>query len=419
MSCCPAGAARYARSMDRLKTIARGIGVALLFLIVALCLAVTIVPAFLDRIYYRGPASGHYDGAHFFNPDGAIDIPAPPGASRQGFIARWLLGADDRPRWPDAVAVKPARPAPFAAPRGMVATWVGHATVLVQAAGLNILTDPIWSDYASPFPPLGPKRVAQPGIRFDDLPRIDLILLSHNHYDHMDLPTLRRLWERDRPKIVTSLGNDTILKNAGIPAVALDWGGSVSGAALNGLAPQAVIQCGAYEHCPDYRVHVTRNHHWGSRWGTDRNRALWSSFVVETRAGNIFFAGDTGAGDMGWPIQARRYGPIRLALIPIGAFRFWKGQMQSDAHIGPVQAVEVFRRLGASTAIPVHWGTFRLSYEKWDTPPKMLELALRCAGIPRDRFAPVRIGQRVMVPTVSAVPQAPKSCDERAIEALE
>ncbi|MFY9352141.1 MBL fold metallo-hydrolase [Sphingobium sp.] len=405
--------------MDRIKTIARGIGITLLFLIVALCLAVTIVPPFLDRIYYRGPASSHYDGAHFFNPDGVIDIPAPPGASRQGFIARWLLGADDRPPWPDAVAVKPARPAPFAAPRGMVATWVGHATVLVQAAGLNILTDPIWSDYASPFPPLGPKRVAQPGIRFEDLPKIDLILLSHNHYDHMDLPTLKRLWQRDRPKIVTSLGNDTILKSAGIPAVALDWGGSVSGAALNGLAPQAVIQCGAYEHCPDYRVHVTRNHHWGSRWGADRNRALWSSFVVETRAGNIFFAGDTGAGDMGWPIQARRYGPIRLALIPIGAFRFWKGQMQSDAHIGPLQAVEIFRRLGASTAIPVHWGTFRLSYEKWDTPPKMLELALRCAGIPRERFAPVRIGQAVPVPMVSPVPEAPKSCDERAIEALE
>ncbi|MGB3927719.1 MAG: hydrolase, partial [Sphingobium sp.] len=100
--------------MDRIKTIARGIGITLLFLIVALCLAVTIVPPFLDRIYYRGPASSHYDGAHFFNPDGVIDIPAPPGASRQGFIARWLLGADDRPPWPDAVAVKPARPAPFA-----------------------------------------------------------------------------------------------------------------------------------------------------------------------------------------------------------------------------------------------------------------------------------------------------------------
>ena len=390
-----------------------------MFLIVALCLAVTIVPPFLDRIYYRGPASSHYDGARFFNPDGEIAAPAPPGTSSQGFMLRWLLGHDDRPRWPDAIAVKPARPAPFAAPRGMVATWVGHATVLVQAAGLNILTDPIWSDYASPFPPLGPRRVAQPGIRFADLPRIDLIVISHNHYDHMDLPTLKRLWERDRPRIVTSLGNDTILKQAGIPATALDWGRSVSGAALNGLAPDAVVQCGAYEHCPDYRVHATRNHHWGSRWGTDRNRALWSSFVIETRAGNIFFAGDTGAGDMGWPYEARRFGPIRLALIPIGAFRFWKGQMQSDAHIGPLQAVEAFRRLGASTAIPIHWGTFRLSYEQWDTPPRMLKLALRCAGIPAKRFAPLRIGQALSVPAFSPVPAETRRCDERAYRALD
>ncbi len=405
--------------MDRLVTIVRGAGIALLFLVIALCLAITILPPFLDRIYYDGPVSRHYDGAHFFNPDGEIDTPAPPGVSRSTFITRTLLGDDDRPAWPEAVAVKPSRPAPFAAPRGMTATWVGHATVLVQAAGLNILTDPIWSDYASPFPPLGPRRVAQPGIRFDDLPKIDLVLISHNHYDHRDLPTLKRLWARDRPRIVTSLGNDTILKDQGIPATALDWGQSVSGAALNGLAPQAVIQCGNYEHCPDYRVHVTRNHHWGSRWGSDRNRALWSSFVIETRAGNIFFAGDTGAGDMGWPIEARRYGPIRLALIPIGAFRFWKGQMQSDAHIGPLQAAEVFKRLGASTAIPIHWGTFRLSYEGWNTPPRMLQLALGCAGIPADRFAPLRIGQARPIPTISPVPSVPRRCDERAIRALE
>ncbi|WP_445326649.1 MBL fold metallo-hydrolase [Sphingobium sp. AN641] len=396
----------------------RRLAMALLFALVALCLAITIVPPFLDRIYYRGPPSRHYDGAHFFNPDGEISPPSPPGQKPQGFVARWLLGADDRPPWPDMVAVKPSKPDPFAAPRGMRATWVGHATVLVQAAGLNILTDPIWSDHASPLPPFGPKRVAQPGIRFDDLPKIDLVLVSHNHYDHLDLPTLKRLWRRDGPAIVTSLGNDAILESAGIPATALDWGQSVTGAALNRLAPQAVIQCGSYEHCPDYRVHVTRNHHWSSRTGTDRNRALWSSFVITTRAGNIFFAGDTGAGDMLWPAEAVRIGPIRLAIIPIGAFRFWPGQMQSDAHIGPEQAVEVFQRLRASTAIPIHWGTFRLSYEQRDTPPRMLEAYLRCAGIPRPRFASLRIGQQIMVPTYSAVPQEKRHCDTGAIKAL-
>ncbi|AEG49440.1 putative hydrolase [Sphingobium chlorophenolicum L-1] len=398
--------------------IAKGLCVALLFLTVALCLAVTIVPPFLDRIYYEGPVSRHYDGTRFFNPDGDIRPPVPPGGNPQAFIARWLLGRDDRPSWPDMVAVKPARPPAFAAPRGMTATWVGHATVLVQAAGLNILTDPIWSDHASPFPPFGPKRVAQPGVRFDDLPKIDLILVSHDHYDHMDIPTLKKLWDRDRPKIVTSLGNDTILKANGIPSTALDWGQSISGAALNGLGDGTVIQCENYEHCPDYRVHVLRNHHWSSRWGTDRNRALWSSFFIATRAGNIFFAGDTGAGDGGWPGEAARLGPIRLALIPIGAFRFYPGQMQSDAHIGPEQAVRLFEKLQASTAIPIHWGTFRLSYEKWDTPPRMLSLYLRCAGIERKRFAPLKIGQSIPVPTYSPVPHAPKRCDQQAITTL-
>ena len=399
--------------------ILRGAGVALLFIVIALCLAITIVPPFLDRIYYDGPVSRHYDGGHFFNPDGEIEFSSPPGTNRRGFLLRWLTGQDERPEWPTSVAVKPSRPPAFAAPKGMVATWVGHATVLVQAAGLNILTDPIWSDYASPFPPLGPKRVAKPGIRFDDLPKIDLIIISHNHYDHMDIPTLKRLWERDRPKIIVSLGNEQILKDNGIPAIALDWGQSVSGAALGKLGPQTVIQCENYEHCPDYRVHVVRNHHWSSRWGTDRNRALWSSFLIQTRAGNIFFAGDTGAGDMAWPAEAARIGPIRLAIIPIGAFRFWPGQMEADSHIGPQRAVEVFEKLKASTAIPIHWGTFRLSYEKWDTPPRMLELFLKCEGIARQRFAPLRIGQSIQVPAYSAVPQGAKKCDQRAIRALE
>lgn len=398
---------------------ARWLGATVLFLIVALCLAITIVPPFLDRIYYQGPESRHFDGAHFFNPDGEITFSTPPGVNRRGFIARWILGQDDRPEWPDAVAVQPSRPDPFAAPRGMRATWVGHATVLVQAAGINILTDPIWSDYASPLPPIGPKRVARPGVEFDDLPKIDLIVVSHNHYDHMDIPTLKKLWARDRPKIVTSLGNDSILKANGIPATALDWGQSVSGAELAGLGREPVIQCEDYRHCPDYRVHVTRNHHWGSRWGTDRNRALWSSFVIETRAGAIFFAGDTGAGDLQWANDAARIGPIRLAIIPIGAFRFWPGQMQSDSHIGPHQAVEAFRRLRASTAIPIHWGTFRLSYEKWDTPPRMLDLILQCEGIARTHFAPLRFGQQIMVPAYAPVASGAKRCNEKAIAALE
>lgn len=364
------------------------LGKTLLFLVIAIGLLATIVPRFLDRIYYRGPESGHFDGQRFFNPDGEDTAAPPGGGGRGGFFWRQLT--DDRPPWPDAVPVRPARPEPRVEGDRMVATWVGHATVLVQTGGLNILTDPIWSDRASPFSFFGPRRVAQPGIRFDDLPPIDLVLVSHNHYDHMDLATLKRLWDRDRPRVVTSLGNDAILRSRGIEATALDWNGA---AAVRGRAGGAAA------------VHVVRNHHWGSRWFTDRNRALWSAFLVRLAGGNLFFAGDTGLGNGRWPAEARRLGPIRLALIPIGAFRFVPGQMQSGSHIGPIYAAEVHDRLGASTSLPIHWGTFRLSYEGYRTPPELLRATLRCTR--QTGFAPVQIGRPVAIPPIGSRPPRP------------
>ena len=354
------------------------VGSILLLLIALVGLAVTIVPRFLDRIYYRGDASAHYDGERFFNPDGDQDtLRMPGGGSRAGFIWRYLTGNDGRPAWPETVAVTPSKPAARVAGDRLVATWVGHATVLIQTQGLNILTDPVWSDKAGPLG-IGPRRVAAPGIRFDDLPRIDLVLVSHNHYDHLDQATLKRLWARDRPRIVTSLGNDSVIGQTGATAIALDWGGRV-------------------EIRPGIDVIVTRNHHWGSRWGTDRNRALWSSFVVTfPSGGNLFFAGDTGWGDGKWAAEAAALGPIRLALIPIGAFRFTPGQMSSGSHIGPGEAALIYHDLDAGRAIPIHWGTFRLSYEAYDTPPKMLAAAMACGRVSQwrapDTFAAVPIG---------------------------
>ncbi len=365
----------------------------LLWVCVALLLAVTFVPAFLDRIYYQGPVSDHFDGEHFENLDGALSFPVPPGASRGNLATRFLFSDPDRPVWPTHVAVKQDKPPVRVEGKAMRAVWVGHASVLIQTGGLNILTDPIWSDYASPFPPLGPKRVAEPGIAFDDLPRIDIVVISHNHYDHMDLPTLRKLWQRDRPLIVTSLGNDAILRREGMEVRAVDWG-------------QGVRAKGAV-------VHVLRNHHWSSRWGRDRNRALWSAFLIETPGGNIFFAGDTGMGDGKWPKEALRYGPVRLALIPIGAFRFYPGQMETGAHIGPEQAVELFDMLAPAHAIPIHWGTIRLSNEARDTPPRMLNIFARCHGIAPDRFRARGFGDAMMVAEASA-PRRPVSAEALA-----
>jgi L-ascorbate metabolism protein UlaG (beta-lactamase superfamily) len=370
----------------------------LLWIVVAACLGAAIVPAFLDRIYYRGAESGHFDGERFFNPDGDDTARVPGGGNRAGFFWRRLTGEGEA-AWPTSVAVRPATKAELALPSSgggappMRATWVGHASVLVQTPGLNILTDPVWAERAGPFG-FGPKRTTAPGIALVDLPKIDLIVVSHNHYDHLDLATLKRLWDRDRPAIVASLGNGAILRSAGIQATELDWGRAAS--------------------VRSARVHVVRNHHWGSRWFADRNRALWSAFVVELPGGNLFFAGDTGFGDGKWPREAAAIGPIRLALIPIGAFRFQPGEMATGSHIGPREAVRVWDRLGRPTAMPIHWGTFKLSAEARKTPLAMLDLLMRCTGEPADRFARREIGRPFDVPPLSA---APPPLDEARVAA--
>lgn len=349
--------------------------VALFALVVSLLVPI-IVPPFLDRIYYRGPVSGHFNGQRFFNPDGEFGTGGTQKRVPAAMLFRFLSGKD-RSAWPAHVATRPGVPAPRPDPRRMVVTWIGHATVLVQAGGINILTDPIYAKHSGPFGITGPSRVRDPGIRFEDLPRIDLVLVSHDHYDHMDLDTLRRLSARDRPLIVTSLGNDTVIAQSGAKAVAQDWGGHVR---LR----------------PGIDVIVERVHHWGSRWMVDRDRALWSGFTVTLPGGNLFFAGDTGWGDGSWPVEAARHGPYRLALLPIGAYQ--PREMMSGNHIGPVEAVAAFRKLNAANALAIHWGTFRLAGEAIGEPPALLAKTLHEQGIAPDRFRALEVGQNWDVP---------------------
>ncbi len=368
------------------------IGTALLFAAIAICLAPTVVPPFMDRIYYQGPVGGHFDGERFFNPGFQGDNHGGP----ENFFNRWLAG--DKATWPERVNIRQGYPPAEATlcppqrgtivenwrrcvdrvdPNGMWATWIGHSTVLIQAGGLNILTDPIWSERASPFQWIGPKRARAPGVRLEDLPKIDLVLISHNHYDHMDVPTLKALWERDRPAVVTGLGNDTILRDAGLEARALDWGGRIA----MGAGREVV---------------VLRNHHWGSRWGRDRNRALWSAFAVRTPGGNIFFSGDTGWGDGSWVLEAAAAGPYRLAIIPIGAYE--PRDFMKANHINPEEAVRIFETLKPEFGLGVHWGTFQLTFEAIDDPPRRLEAVKRARGVPTDRFVTTEVGRPLRIP---------------------
>src|SRR3954470_2566395 len=389
----------------------RRLGTLLLFLAVGLCFAPSLIPPFLDRIYYEGPRSDHFDGQRFFNPAPGPQAGTHGGAAR--YFNRWLGGSDDRARWPREVALPRAKPSfttwvcrraeldprnfedkfacGFTERSGLMeTTWVGHSTVLVQAYGLNILTDPIWSERASPFGFIGPRRVRRPGIAWRDLPRIDLVLVSHNHYDHLDLPTLKALWERDHPLIVTGLGNDSIMRREGIDARAADWGQTVVG---------PWRRCAAsFDPCRVARLRVTveRVHHWSSRWGTDRNRALWAGFTVHLPGGNIFFAGDTGFGDGSWAREAAKHGPFRLAILPIGAY-LPRDVMQPN-HMNPEEAVRVFEILQPRQALGVHWGTFQLTFEAIDDPPRRLDEAKRVRGIAKGRFVTTEVGRSFRIP---------------------
>jgi L-ascorbate metabolism protein UlaG (beta-lactamase superfamily) len=316
--------------------------------------------------YYSGPVSDHFDGVEFFNPGGQ----KPHGVGRIAqlyFAERWSP-------WPDRVPTPVRDTPPARVGAGARITFIGHASWLIQVWGRNILVDPVWSDRASPVRYAGPRRVNEPGVPFDRLPPIDDVLVTHNHYDHLDVATLGALWRLHRPRIVTPLGNDTIMRQEvpGLVATTVDWHQSVD------------LGVGV-------RVHAEPSDHWSARGLRDRRHALWASFVIETPAGKIYAVGDSGFGE-GRTFRAvkARHPSIALALLPIGAYEpRW---FMRHHHMNPAEAVAAFRLCGARSALGHHWGTFQLTTEPRDLPPRQLAEALREQGIPPERFQPVHPG---------------------------
>ncbi|MCW3475089.1 MBL fold metallo-hydrolase [Limobrevibacterium gyesilva] len=258
---------------------------------------------------------------------------------------------------------------------GLRITLVGHASFLVQVAGLNILIDPVWSARASPLRFAGPRRVNPPGIALADLPPVQAVLVTHNHYDHLDLPTLHRLWARFRPRIVAPLGNDAIIRRRRpeIGVDVLDWGEAVR------LAPGVTAT-------------LEPALHWSARGLRDRRMALWGAFVLTTPAGVIYHVGDTAYGDGALFRAIRdRHGAPRVAVLPVGAYepRWFMGAQ----HMNPAEAVRAFRDCGAAQALGHHWGTFQLTDEAIDQPPAALAAALEAAGIDPARFRALRPGE--------------------------
>lgn len=267
------------------------------------------------------------------------------------------------------------RPPPRVDGETLRISYVGHASFLLQTAGRNILIDPVWSERASPFAFAGPKRVNEPGIALEALPPIDAVLVSHAHYDHLDVATLSRLAEAHGPRVITPLGNDAIMRahDEAIAAEAYDWHDRIS------LAP-------------DLAVTFVPLRHWSARDLLDRNKSLWAGFVLETPAGRIFHVTDSGYGDGYRFREAReRYGPFRLAILPIGAYApRW---FMRDLHMDPHEAVQAFFDCGAELALAHHHGTFKLTDEAINAPARELATACRTAGVGRDIFRVLQPGQ--------------------------
>lgn len=321
------------------------------------------------RPLYSGPVTDHFDGTRFFDPHGV-----PPKAFTD--LLRWQFGSDRRVPWPASWPSTAAdRPPPRVEGDGLRLSYVGHASVLLQTRGLNILFDPVWSERVSPVSFAGPKRVNPPGIDFGDLPGIDLVLVSHGHYDHLDLATLSRLQAAHAPRVITPLGQDLVMKahDPAIRAEAHDWGDRVE--VGNGIA-----------------VHLAPMRHWTARGLFDRNKALWAAFVLEMPGGHVYHIGDTGYGDGHHFREARRrFGGFRLAILPIGAYEpRW---FMQDQHMNPDEAVQVMIDAGARRALAHHWGTVQLTNEGIEEPREALTKALAAREIEAERFRALRPGE--------------------------
>ncbi len=325
--------------------------------------------------YYNGPHSDHFDGKQFFH----ADLPS----TDKGILdlLRWKLFGKQS-RWPPSI---PARSGLKPDPRvdGLRITAIGHSSMLIQAATLNILVDPVWSVRTSPFSSIGPLRHNPPSVAFDDLPRIHAVLVTHNHYDHMDTNTLARLWQAHKPTVISPLGNDAVIRKS---------------------APDVLVQTGdwwqTFNLSDQMRVTIVPAYHWSARNLGDRRLALWGGFILETPDGIIYSAGDTGYQDGKiFPEIRERCGAPRVAILPIGAYEpRW---FMTSQHTDPAQAIQIAIDCGAQQLLGVHWATFQLTDEPWDEPAQLLEKTMRerspvglaaQALFPGDTWEPSRLG---------------------------
>ncbi len=330
--------------------------------------ALFIVDSLISAPAYKGPVSDHFDGKKFGDSDES--------KARNLFdIIKWGVSGK-KGKW-KKLPKSAKKNSTFSVidDDNMAVTFVNHSTYLIQMDGLNILTDPIWSNRASPYQWIGPKRMRPPGIRFEDLPQIDLVLVSHNHYDHLDLSTVLRLKNKFDPVFVTPLGVGQFLNQHDISVtVHLDWWDK-------------------YEFNKCFSVNAVPARHFSGRGVFDRDKTLWCGYVIQSRAGTIYFAGDTAYGDFFSEI-GNRFSPIDLAIIPIGAYKpRW---FMQPIHVNPEEALKIHLDVQSAQSIGSHFATFPLADEGMNEPLEDLIKAREKYEIPTTDFTTLKEGNTTL-----------------------
>ncbi|MGD8426247.1 MAG: MBL fold metallo-hydrolase [Balneolaceae bacterium] len=326
------------------------------------------VDKLLSAPKYVDGNSDHFDGKKFVNPDDS-------GTHHYFDVLKWWLSGNDKGVWHKISEDPSGR---FPAPEPSVpkdefrATFVNHATFLLQVEGMNILTDPVWSDRASPYQWIGPKRMRPPGIAFNDLPSIDIVLLTHNHYDHLDITTIHKLNEKYEPKFIVPLGVERFLHDEGIfDTVHLDWWDT------HILKEQ-------------FSLTAVPARHFSGRGLFDRNKTLWCGYVLHTSVGNIYFAGDTAYGKFLTDI-GKRFGPMHTSFIPIGAYKpRW---FMEPIHVSPEEAVQVHKDVQSQTSIAMHFGTFPMADDGMYEAVEALQKELDSRNVNRNEFKVLKEGE--------------------------
>ncbi|MFP5458977.1 MAG: MBL fold metallo-hydrolase [Bacteriovoracia bacterium] len=307
--------------------------------------------------------SDHYDGKKFFNPWGVNNKKTLWDLAKWNFYGR-------RATWPKSVPNPELKllPQPTS---GVNITWVNHSTFLIQTPTLTILTDPAWCERTSPVSFAGPKRIRAVGIPWEKLPKVDVVVVSHNHYDHMDIDSLVTLSKRDGALVLVPLGDAGWLREKGVTNIAeKDWWDvtTVAGATFTFLPAQ----------------------HWSARWLWDKNESLWGAWGIDVEGVKLYHAGDTGLGPH-FKETRERFGTPDLAMLPIGAYEpRW---FMKEMHMNPSDAVEAFKILGAKRAVGMHFATFQLTDEEWDRPVRDLAQALEAQQVPPEAFFAPTIGE--------------------------